>query len=314
MAPSMAPGADLAEAPTDAATEQRRHSLRQAMADFFRSQPPPQARLSFPSAPQRDYGGTPPPNGGYQTTLNTEPTGTYLPAGPPDDAPGPASPPLAAGLDHPGPPRTGTPPAQAGPAWQLASAPAVSGAMQIHNAYIVASCEDGLIIVDQHALHERVLYNEFRRRLAQGRLEGQRLLIPQVVQLPPAEADLLLAHADLLARLGIELASFGPQTLAIQQFPALLAGRDIQPDEFLREVADRLGESEQADPEQLLEGLLQVLACKGAVKAGQPLSGGEIDRLLAQREQVEKASSCPHGRPTTLCLTLRDLEKQFHRT
>ena len=277
-----------------ASDQQRRASLRQAMADFFRSAPRLQPRLSFPeSTPIRPSSRTDAQDSYQPVGIENGPLlekagrsalseGTYV--APPQEAPGPAASPLPSGR-----------------------------AIQVHNTYIIAPCEDGLIIVDQHALHERLLYNDLKRRLEASVLAGQRLLIPQTLAVTPAEADALGRHAELLARLGIEVAPFGPGAAAVQQFPSWLSGRGTQPAQFVRELLDKLAEDETADRERLLEGLLEMLACKAAVKAGDPLSGEEIDSLLARREDAEKGSACPHGRPTTLRLTLKDLEKQFKR-
>jgi len=276
----------LGPAEPEPADAERQDSLRQAMADFFKSAPPPQPHLSFPET-HAPAGGKPP------TGPRAE---SHRPS--PDPRP-PVAPPVEA---HP-PPTAPTPPPSAVPA-----------AFQVHDSYIVAQCEDGLIIVDQHALHERVIYNDLRNRLASGSLTAQRMLIPQSVTVTAAEADLLEANGELLAKLAIEVAPFGPDTVAIQQFPTLLAERGTQGPEFLREVLDRLREDPSADAEQLMEGILQVMACKAAIKANQPLSRDEMESLLARRDEVDKGSSCPHGRPTTLKLTLQDLEKQFKRT
>jgi DNA mismatch repair protein MutL len=186
--------------------------------------------------------------------------------------------------------------------------------MQIHNSYIVTATLDGLLIVDQHALHERLIYNDLKRRLTDGQIQGQRLLIPQSVPASPADIAAVDAHGPLLARLGIEAAPFGPHALAIQQFPAILSGRGVDAAKFLREILDKLADDETADVERLLEGILETIACKAAVKAGDPLAPQEMESLLARLTDADKASSCPHGRPTTLKLTLRDLEKQFKRT
>ena len=187
-------------------------------------------------------------------------------------------------------------------------------AIQIHNSYIVAPCDDGLVIVDQHALHERLIYNDLRRRLTCGKLASQQMLIPQPLAVTVAEADLLERFGALLATLGIEVASFGPSAVAIQRFPSLLAERGTAAAEFMHQLLDRLTEDETTDSERLLEDILEMLACKAAIKAGQTLSAAEISELLARREECQKASSCPHGRPTALKLTLKDLEKQFKRT
>jgi len=118
----------------------------------------------------------------------------------------------------------------------------------------------------------------------------------------------------MLGRLGIETSPFGPNTVAVQRFPSLLAGRGVAAGDFLRELLDKLADDETTDGERLLADVLDMMACKAAVKAGDPLSPAEIEALLARRDEADKISACPHGRPTTLKLTLADLEKQFHRT
>jgi len=285
-----------AEPPDGSPEAQRRQSLREALADFFKSAPPPQPRLSFPEPGSRRHPA--PASAAPGDPLDARPAGPLLPPSSTGDTP-PAGPAPAPAGEAPTPsPRP----------------PAAPAAMQVHNSYVVAATDDGLIIVDQHALHERVLYNEFRRRLAKGRLAGQRLLIPATFRVTPSEADTLAAQADLLGRLGIEVERFGPETMAVQQFPLLLGQRGVEPVAFLREVLDRFAEDETTDSERLLADVLEIMSCKAAVKAGDPLTGEEIESLLARAKDAEKSSSCPHGRPTTLRLTLRDLEKQFKRT
>ncbi len=186
--------------------------------------------------------------------------------------------------------------------------------MQIHDSYIVAQTEDGLIIVDQHALHERVLYNDFKRRLLNGPLTGQKMLIPQTIEVTAGEASLLEGAVDLLGRLGIEVVPFGPNSFAIQQYPTVLAERAVEMDVFLRELLDRLAEEDRTDGERMMEEVLSMMACKSAIKAGDPLGEAEMQDLLNAAEHTEKSSSCPHGRPTTLRMTLKDLERQFHRS
>jgi len=200
----------------------------------------------------------------------------------------------------------------------LAAAEAAPGgpplrAIQIHHAYLVVETEDGLAIIDQHALHERILYEELRGRLATQRLTAQRLLIPPVVRVPADRLEVLELHADTLAHLGLELAAAGPNSVALHTFPTLLLDR-VDHERFVRDLLDRLAEhATRPQPDTLLHELLDMLACKAAVKAGDPLTPEEIAALLARRATAERSSHCPHGRPTTLRLTLRDLERQFHR-
>jgi DNA mismatch repair protein MutL len=186
-------------------------------------------------------------------------------------------------------------------------------AVQFHDSYIVAACEDGIEVIDQHALHERVIYNDLKRRLADGAIASQRLLIPQTLTVTAAEAACAEDSAALLGRLGFDLVSFGPRTLAIQAMPALFAARQLDGPAVVREVLDRLSGGQAADAEAMLEGLLEVMACKAAVKAGDPLGRSEIEALLRRRRELDKASACPHGRPTTLKISLKELEKQFKR-
>ena len=209
-------------------------------------------------------------------------------------------------------------PAGAAPtkAAQAGGTPAPQGAhpaIQLHNSYLVAQSDDGLVIIDQHALHERIMYEELLARVSRGPLESQRLLIPQAVPVSSVQMALLDHVQPLLGRLGVEVAPFGPGSVAVHSFPTFLERLD--PAEFVRELLER-GEQELLDlhEEELLHNVLDMMACKAAVKAGDPLSAGEIEALLARRELVERSSNCPHGRPTTLRLTLRDLEKQFKRT
>jgi DNA mismatch repair protein MutL len=191
--------------------------------------------------------------------------------------------------------------------------PAATPAIQLHNSYLVAETEDGLIIIDQHALHERVMYEELLSRVNRGPLESQRLLIPATFAATDRQIEILEQAAPLLKRLGIEAARMGPDAVAVHAFPSFLYRLD--PIDFLRELLER-GEQEQLDlhQEEMLHEVLDMMACKAAIKAGDPLSAAEIESLLARRHLLDRPSNCPHGRPTTLRLTLRDLEKQFKRT
>jgi DNA mismatch repair protein MutL len=185
--------------------------------------------------------------------------------------------------------------------------------LQIHNSYIVTQTDEGFVIIDQHALHERIIYEDLCRKTAAGRLASQRLLIPETLEIDDPQADAIGAHSELIARLGIELAPFGPKTIAIQAFPAILAG--VSPADFVGDMLDRLTDkSLNLDAERLLHELLDMTACKAAIKAGQSLTNTEMAQLLADKQTIERASHCPHGRPTTIKFTLTELEKQFKRT
>jgi len=268
-------------------TETHRESLRQALADFFKSAPPPKPQLNFPGSPSS------PVTSGKAPPLELRP---------PEPAVG-----YTPKRDLQVAPRQG----------HLDRAERLT--IQIHNSYIVAACDDGIEIIDQHALHERIIYNDLKRRLAEAKrdrpgLTAQRMLIPETFSVTQAEAASLEANSELLVHLGIEVVPFGPEAVAIQQFPALLAEKGVVASQFVRDLIDRLMEDQPAVAEELLEDILEMMACKAAVKAGDPLNSEEIDSLLDRRDQAEKSSACPHGRPTTLKLTLKDLAKQFKRT
>jgi DNA mismatch repair protein MutL len=193
------------------------------------------------------------------------------------------------------------------------SSTSATPAIQLHNSYLVAESDDGLIIIDQHALHERIMYEELSARLSRGPLESQRMLLPITLPASARQIDLLEQIKPLLARLGIELSQIGPSAVAIHAFPSFLSKLD--PADFVTELLER-GEQELLDltQEEMLHGVLDMMACKAAVKAGDPLTPAEIEALLAKRGLIDRSSNCPHGRPTTLRLSLRDLEKQFKRT
>ena len=185
--------------------------------------------------------------------------------------------------------------------------------LQIHDSFILAQTDDGFVIVDQHALHERIIYEDLRRRLSGGKLESQKLLIPESFEITGAQSDALENNAQLIERLGIDLAPFGPKTVAIQAFPTLLSKAPMV--DFVRDLLDLLTDSNLAlDAERLLDEVLNMAACKAAIKAGQKLGDSEMEQLLADKERVDYSSRCPHGRPSTIKFSINDLERQFKRT
>ncbi len=185
-------------------------------------------------------------------------------------------------------------------------------ALQIHNRYLVAETEEGVTIIDQHALHERILYEQLKQRMAAGAVETQNLLVPEPIDLSPDEAAAALEHRDLLARLGVKVEPFGGNTLLVAGYPAMLA--NFSPIEVLRAMLERiLAEGKQPDHSDLLDELLHTIACKAAIKAGDRLAPEEIASLLEQRHLVADAHHCPHGRPTALVFTREELDRQFKR-
>jgi DNA mismatch repair protein MutL len=185
-------------------------------------------------------------------------------------------------------------------------------AFQIHNAYIVEETEEGIQITDQHALHERILREALEPQLKNARVLSQRLLMPATVQLTPREFLAVMELRETLARLGVDITDFGQNTIAIHAMPQILGRCD--PGQFVRDILDELGEGrDQPTLDQKLDRIINLAACKGAVKAGQPLTPEEIRSLLEQRERLNHPSVCAHGRPSTILLTFEYLQKQFAR-
>lgn len=186
-------------------------------------------------------------------------------------------------------------------------------AIQIHNSYLVAETDSGLVVIDQHALHERILYEQIRTKVLAGAVEVQKLLVPEPVDLNAEEANLLLGNAETLLKLGIAVEGFGGGTVLVSSYPAMLA--NFQPAEVLREIAHQLGnEGKTPERRDLLDELLHMVSCKAAIKAGDRLTPDEVNALVALRDDFQDSHHCPHGRPTMLTLTREELDKQFKRT
>ncbi|MCG8583183.1 MAG: DNA mismatch repair endonuclease MutL, partial [Pirellulales bacterium] len=191
--------------------------------------------------------------------------------------------------------------------------PRAASALQIHNRYLVTENEEGVVVIDQHALHERILYEQIREKVLAGAIESQRLLVPESIDLTSEEAAAALEHREILAGLGVEIESFGGDTILISSFPAMLA--NFRPAEVLRELIDCLVTSgRQPDQRDLVDELLHTISCKAAIKAGDYLAPEEIETLLEQRDLAQDAHHCPHGRPTSLVFSRKELDRRFKRT
>jgi DNA mismatch repair protein MutL len=185
-------------------------------------------------------------------------------------------------------------------------------AIQLYDAYIVLETPEGMLVIDQHALHERILFEQLKRRLREGRLEKQRLLIPEPVDLSAEQAARALEQCEALAELGLEIEDFGGGTLLLTSYPAIMGNRS--PHGTLQVVVDHLMSKERLPSrEHLLNGLLSLMACHAAVRSGDRLTPEEITALLAQRELVQDTHHCPHGRPTSLLFSKEELDRQFRR-
>ncbi|WP_112663680.1 DNA mismatch repair endonuclease MutL [Microvirga flavescens] len=192
-------------------------------------------------------------------------------------------------------------------------APLGAARAQIHGTYIVAQTQDGIVIVDQHAAHERLVYERLKRERAASGIARQMLLIPEVVDLDPVDADRVLAEAATLESLGLVVEGFGPGALLVREVPSALAGGRIKA--LVQDVADALSEWGQgASPlEERLDAVLSRMSCHGSVRAGRRLKPEEMNALLREMETTPLSGQCNHGRPTYVELKLADIERLFGR-
>jgi DNA mismatch repair protein MutL len=185
-------------------------------------------------------------------------------------------------------------------------------ALQLYDVYLVVETDEGMLVIDQHALHERILFEQFKRRVREGTLQTQALLIPEPIDLPADAAARALEHRDALADLGLGVEDFGGGTVLLTRYPALLGRRS--PREALLAVVEHLRSQDRPPAREVLfNDLLSLMACHAAVRAGERLSPEQISELLAQRHLADDHHHCPHGRPTALLFTRHDLERQFRR-
>ena len=193
-----------------------------------------------------------------------------------------------------------------------ADAPLGAARAQLHENYIVAQTADGLVIVDQHAAHERLVYERLKRQSAERGVASQALLIPDIVALGD-DADTLLEMADDLAALGLVIEAFGSGTVAVRETPAILG--EVDAEALLRDILDEIGDGGDGT---LLRGridaVLSRMACHGSVRSGRRLGAAEMNALLREMEATPHSGQCNHGRPTYVELKLSDIERLFGRT
>jgi len=183
---------------------------------------------------------------------------------------------------------------------------------QLHGCYIVAETASGMVIVDQHAAHERIVYERMKGARNAGGIPRQPLLIPEVVELDEGECTRLLAQSPLLSSLGLVVEGFGPGAVLIREVPAQLMDSDVKG--LVRDLADELTETETISSlEERLNHVLATLACHGSVRSGRKLEASEMDALLREMEATPHSGQCNHGRPTYVELKLSDIERLFGR-
>jgi DNA mismatch repair protein MutL len=201
---------------------------------------------------------------------------------------------------------------EAQPASDLIDRPLGAARTQLHETYIVSQTRDGLIIVDQHAAHERIVYERLKASLAKNGVQRQILLIPEIVEMDEAMVERLLARSEELTSFGLAIESFGPGAVAVRETPSLLGKTDAGG--LLRDLAEHMAEWDEALPlERRLMHVAATMACHGSVRAGRRLRPEEMNALLREMEETPNSGQCNHGRPTYVELKLADVEKLFGR-
>jgi DNA mismatch repair protein MutL len=183
---------------------------------------------------------------------------------------------------------------------------------QIHENYIVAQTRDSLIIVDQHAAHERLVYEALKQAMEARPLPAQMLLLPEIVDLPEDDVSRLAAHAETLRRFGLGIERFGPGAIAVRETPSMLGETNVQ--SLIRDLADEIADNDTSDTlKARLDRIASSMACHGSVRSGRQLKPDEMNALLRQMEATPGSGTCNHGRPTYIELKLSDIERLFGR-
>ncbi len=205
------------------------------------------------------------------------------------------------------------------PAFEDAAAPAAEQAefplgvarAQVHKTYILSETEGGVILIDQHAAHERIVYEKLKAALSGGRIARQLLLIPEIVEMPEEDAAVVVEHRDRIAESGLVLEGFGPGAVIVRETPAILGQPDLQT--LVRDLAQELEDSAKGGVEAKMHAICATIACHGSVRAGRALRLDEMNALLREMEATPNTGQCNHGRPTFVELSRADLERLFER-
>jgi DNA mismatch repair protein MutL len=199
------------------------------------------------------------------------------------------------------------------PAEGLTARPLGAARAQVHENYIIAQTEDGLVIVDQHAAHERLVYERLKAQMAETGIAAQALLIPEIVSLSQDDCDRLLSHTDTFYKMGLSLEAFGPGAIAVRETPAILG--EVNGKALLIDILDELADvGDSAQLQSQIDAILSRVACHGSIRSGRQMRGEEMNALLREMEATPLSGQCNHGRPTYVELKLSDIERLFGRT
>lgn len=192
------------------------------------------------------------------------------------------------------------------------SFPLGSACGQIHDTYIISQTEDGMVLIDQHAAHERIFYESLKKEILEEDIKTQRLLIPEIVELPEHILEQLLLQSEELAKFGLHIEAFGSKAIAVSELPALLKCMDVK--KLVQDIVDDLHEfTTQVSLEEKIKHFLATFACHHSIRAGRNLSIKEMNSLLREMEKCDHTGQCNHGRPTYIKLKMKDIEKLFER-
>ncbi|MCT4635251.1 MAG: DNA mismatch repair endonuclease MutL [Rickettsiales bacterium] len=184
---------------------------------------------------------------------------------------------------------------------------------QIHDTYIISQTEDGMILIDQHAAHERIFYERLKKEILNKQIKTQRLLVPEIIELPEHVIEQLLANREEFVNLGLYFESFGSKEISVTELPALLKCKDVK--KLILDIVDDLNEyNQQVSLEKKIQHFLATFACHHSIRAGRNLSIKEMNSLLREMEDCDHTGQCNHGRPTYIKLDLKAIEKLFERS
>jgi DNA mismatch repair protein MutL len=194
----------------------------------------------------------------------------------------------------------------------LTTRPLGAARAQVHENYIIAQTERGIVIVDQHAAHERLVYERLKRQMTETDITTQALLIPEIVELSVGDAARLIEFTDELRRLGLSIEPFGGSAIAVRETPAILG--TVSAAELIRDVLDELADLDDSHLMQTkIDAVLSRIACHGSVRSGRQMRAEEMNALLREMEETPHSGQCNHGRPTYVELQLVDIERLFGR-
>jgi DNA mismatch repair protein MutL len=196
---------------------------------------------------------------------------------------------------------------------EAVDAPLGAARAQVHENYIIAQTKDGMVIVDQHAAHERLVYEKLKAQMAQNGVASQALLLPEVVELSENERLALVEAIPTLAKFGLLIEEFGGNAVCVRETPAILG--EVNATNLVRDICDELGDQDNTQTVQdQIEAILSRVACHGSIRSGRRMQADEMNALLREMEATPHSGQCNHGRPTYVELKLADIERLFGRT